>query len=638
MRRFIQFNDKKIDSLLFMQLSDLAKTLTRENDIEVEFGYRSYVDLVDRKLYVSHFWDNHPLLEKTAGLKTDIYLRAIGSFHHTNFHDVFSLIEKAKRTNIPGFAKQLFMLMEDLRLEDICKRERPGTKKPFRMRRDIYRRYFQSQLNVNRIKGVHTDALFNICYLLLTSDSPLEEVPPIEERIDLAMPFIRQLLPKCYDAKSSSDVSNVVVEFIEVLDEILDRDMLNTYFHLPEKGYSNQVNSSFQNEKRTNPLENGDILLEDKKGDEDIHNEILPTWHRETSDMTKSFLQFDLEHGAGTSLFGDAAREGEDGDQVLAIIQGSAQSSFRNDYAKLEAIEEKRDARTSGTNGAYGKENQYAVPIFLPINPPSVELREAYQRNREKIEAYQKKLKQMIEKTLEHKKVLPRSDLHAGRLNKKLLRYFTDDNPRLFYKKQERSKQIDAVFTLIVDCSASMIDKMEQTKLGIILFHEALKSLLVPHQVIGFWEDTNEASETKQPNYFKIAVSFDNCFKKKTGPEIMQLEPEEDNRDGFAIRVITEELLKRTEKQKFLLVFSDGEPAAFGYEQNGIIDTHEAVVNARKKGIEVINVFLANGEVEEGQRKMVQNIYGKYSILIPDVSELPDVLFPLLRKLLIKSL
>lgn len=244
----------------------------------------------------------------------------------------------------------------------------------------------------------------------------------------------------------------------------------------------------------------------------------------------------------------------------------------------------------------------------------------------------------MIEKTLEHKKVLPRSDLHAGRLNKKLLRYFTDDNPRLFYKKQERSKQIDAVFTLIVDCSASMIDKMEQTKLGIILFHEALKSLLVPHQVIGFWEDTNEASETKQPNYFKIAVSFDNCFKKKTGPEIMQLEPEEDNRDGFAIRVITEELLKRTEKQKFLLVFSDGEPAAFGYEQNGIIDTHEAVVNARKKGIEVINVFLANGEVEEGQRKMVQNIYGKYSILIPDVSELPDVLFPLLRKLLIKSL
>jgi hypothetical protein len=34
-----------------------------------------------------------------------------------------------------------------------------------------------------------------------------------------------------------------------------------------------------------------------------------------------------------------------------------------------------------------------------------------------------------------------------------------------------------------------------------------------------------------------------------------------------------------------------GEPAAFGYEQNGIVDTSEAVIEARKKGIEVINVF-----------------------------------------------
>ncbi|MFP3359983.1 hypothetical protein R0K17_21965, partial [Planococcus sp. SIMBA_143] len=57
-----------------------------------------------------------------------------------------------------------------------------------------------------------------------------------------------------------------------------------------------------------------------------------------------------------------------------------------------------------------------------------------------------KKLKQMIEKTLEHKKISPRSDLHTGRLNKKLLKLLTDDNPRLFYKKNQPSAQIDAAF------------------------------------------------------------------------------------------------------------------------------------------------------------------------------------------------
>ncbi len=77
----------------------------------------------------------------------------------------------------------------------------------------------------------------------------------------------------------------------------------------------------------------------------------------------------------------------------------------------------------------------------------------------------------------------------------------------------------------------------------------------------------------------------------QSGAEIMQLEPQEDNRDGLAIRVMTERMLTRSEKQKFLLVFSDGEPAALGYEQNGIVDTHEAVLLARKQGIEVMNIF-----------------------------------------------
>lgn len=208
----------------------------------------------------------------------------------------------------------------------------------------------------------------------------------------------------------------------------------------------------------------------------------------------------------------------------------------------------------------------------------------------------------------------------------------------MFYKKDQESPQIDAVFSLLVDCSASMYDKMDETKLGIILFHEALKSVRVPHQIVGFWEDTNDATETSQPNYLKTVMDFQSSLKPKSGPEIMQLEPEEDNRDGFAIRHMTRRLLKRTERQKFLLVFSDGEPAAMGYEQNGIVDTHEAVLEARKHGMEVINVFLSNGEIDEGQRKTIQNMYGKYSILVPDIKELPDVLFPLLKKLLHKSI
>ena len=172
-----------------------------------------------------------------------------------------------------------------------------------------------------------------------------------------------------------------------------------------------------------------------------------------------------------------------------------------------------------------------------------------------------------------------------------------------------------------------MYDKMEQTKLGITLFHEALKSVNVAHEVIGFWEDTNDATKEKQPNYFKPVIEFSTSLRNLSGPEIMQLQPEEDNRDGYAIRLMTDRLMTRFENQKFLLVFSDGEPAAFGYEQNGIVDTHEAVLQARKKGIDVINIFLSNSEIEESQKKILHDIYGNFSILVSNIEELPNVLF-----------
>ena len=113
-----------------------------------------------------------------------------------------------------------------------------------------------------------------------------------------------------------------------------------------------------------------------------------------------------------------------------------------------------------------------------------------------------------------------------------------------------------------------MHDKMEETKRGIILFHETLKSVRVPHQIVGFWEDSANSTENNQPNYFKKVINFETSLSSSSGPEIMQLLHEEDNRDGFAIRHMTNELLARKEKQKFLLVFSDGEPAAYGYDQN----------------------------------------------------------------------
>jgi len=637
--RFIKFNDKNVDSFLYMELADLTKTLTKNDDIEVEYRVSSYYDPLQQIIYLSHFWDNRPDSDKVYGLKSDVFLRAVGSYYHCDFQEVNAYLKKVKRSSVSSLAKQLFMLFEDLRLEDLCTKERPGTKKAFATRRNVYRKYFATQINANLTKSVHTDALFNGIYLLLTAENPFEEIPFITNEVDMAMPFVRSQLVKVYEAKTTKDISRICLDLVDLFDDILEKDMLNTYFFLAELDYEElETGLTFDDLKRESKLANDDILEHEQDGDEDIHEEKMEMWHRETSKATQSFLQFDMDQGSKTDMLGDGVREGDDGDQALGIVQGASQKTSRNDYSQMEAMDQTHPEKDGAVDYEYGKDNKYAFPVFLDPTIPTDEEAALYGENKQLISSFQKKLKQMIEKTLEHKKTLPRSELQFGRLNKRLLKLWTDDNPRLFYKKDQESPQIDAVFSLLVDCSASMYDKMDETKLGIILFHEALKSVRVPHQIVGFWEDTNDATETSQPNYLKTVMDFQSSLKPKSGPEIMQLEPEEDNRDGFAIRHMTRRLLKRTEKQKFLLVFSDGEPAAMGYEQNGIVDTHEAVLEARKHGMEVINVFLSNGEIDEGQRKTIQNMYGKYSILVPDIKELPDVLFPLLKKLLHKSI
>lgn len=638
--KFIKFNDSQIDSFLFMELEDLARTLTKDEEMEIEYRVSSYYDPYLKKMYLSHFWGQRPHQETVAGLKSDVFLRST-EITHGDYGAIARYVKHIRRSSIQSFARQLFMVFENLRLEEDCKKDRPGTKKVFLKRREMYKTYFSTQLRFNVERNIHTDALFCALYVLATVDNPFEELPSIQPDIDRVIPFLREQIMRTFEAKTTREVTRICEEISDVLEEVLEKDMLNTYFLLPDFNYEElQQGLTFDDLKRESKLKNDDVIKGEKSGEEDVHEDKLPTWHQETSKATESFLQFDLEQGSKTDLGGDdAVREGEDGDQALGVVQGQSKKAKRNDYSKLEVLETRKEEPQEGGDESFGKDNRYAKALVKEKTRPTSEERSQYSANVKEIAPYQKRLKQMISKTLEHKRILPRTDLHFGHLNQKnLLRLATDDNPRLFHKKNDPSHEIDAVFSLLVDCSASMFDKMEQTKLGITLFHEALKSVHVPHEIVGFWEDTNDATETYQPNYFQHVIDFSSSYKKESGSEIMQLEPMEDNRDGFAIRHASQSLIKRSEKQKFLLVFSDGEPAAMGYEQNGVVDTHEAVLLARKQGIEVINVFLSNEPIDEGQQTTIRNIYGKYSILVEDVSELPNVLFPLLKRLLHKSI
>lgn len=629
-----------VNTDLFLQLQDLTSVLTQTAEIRFEFAYGAVIDIAERKLTGSKLWDVTDPVIQQSGYKTDVFLRAIGTLHHSELPAFQQYWQDVEEADLPQLAAQIFTLLEDLRLEELIKRSRPGTKKDFQVRKTFLKHYFSTQLATNITRSYASDELFCMIYLALQADGPDPSFHQSNEQQLYQLEQLKPILFQTFEARSTSEIARISSQIIWRLAENY-QDTVNIYFTFPVSHAADyKRNTLFDELTRTDDVANEDTEEVDQDKNEYI-DETFSTWHRENenADRKQTFLQMDLDVGTKTNLKGSGARETEDADQAMASIQGSSGKSKHRDYSKLDALDKQTDQQPGKKGEApYGEENKNAVPIFKNAEMPSTEDKKLYQECVSAVEPYTRKLANTIEKVLEHKKTMPRQDLLYGRLSRKLLPLFTEENPRMFYKKDQESKEIDAVFSLLVDCSASMNQKMDETKQGIVLFHEVLDHLKIPHSIVGFWEEASVGTNQEQPNYFHVIHTFTDSFYENTGAKIMQLEPEEDNRDGFSIRVIVEQLLKRREKHKFLLVFSDGEPAAAQYDQNGIVDTHVAVSEARKRGIDVIGMFLSDGMIDEREDKMMENIYGRERLMVPDVSELPELFTPILKKLLLKAI
>ena len=60
--------------------------------------------------------------------------------------------------------------------------------------------------------------------------------------------------------------------------------------------------------------------------------------------------------------------------------------------------------------------------------------------------------------------------------------------------------------------------------------------------------------------------------------------------------------------------------------------------NARKKGIQVVGMYLANGVIEEQERELMRNIYEQEHLMIPQVKDLPMMFSAFLKKVLLKMI
>lgn len=625
--RFIKFNDEQLDAKQVMMLQDLARLLLKNEQTQVKIQKFPFYNPFSNTLITSWFWSHRPHHIEQAGLKTDVLLAAYG-YQHMDIDIVNHVLHNDDFPHTKFF-HQLFKLLEDVRILELIRKERPSTAKYIDLRLDTRLAFTDSQINVYKTKTVFTDLLFlNLERAFLSQN--FYDVPSIHPTFDDVLVNMYQYLPNIFQNKTSEDNMYLAERIMYQIDDLLKEDMLNEYYYLPQKLYEDIQATTFDDLKRTD-ASNTDG--NDKhQSEEDVETAEAETKAADSETKGGAYLEMELHEGENSEVIADndTAREGDSTDDMTDMMTKKGKGSQNTlDHDEGGFIGQNQAFALEGINKNVKVE--WKVPNIQPQHILD------YQHSKNDVQFEIKDLIQIIKKTIDREHQDERHNLTKGRLQKDLINWFIDDQYKLFYKKQDLSKTFDATFTLLVDASASMHDKMDETIKGVVLFHETLKSLNIKHEILAFNEDAFEADDREQPNIIDEIINYNYSIFEKEGPRIMSLEPQDDNRDGVAIRIASERLLQRSHQQRFLIVFSDGEPSAFNYSQDGIIDTYEAVETARKFGIEVFNVFLSQEAITEDIEQTIHNIYGQFSIFVEGVEHLPSLLSPLLKKLLLKS-
>lgn len=180
--------------------------------------------------------------------------------------------------------------------------------------------------------------------------------------------------------------------------------------------------------------------------------------------------------------------------------------------------------------------------------------------------------------------------------------FYKKDNYKIFKKKNAPAPTADLVFEILVDNSGSMCGtKAKLAGIALIIFCEALDRLHIPFSVDAFTE-ANAAVTISLKDYNELySKTKTNMTLFTEQYNVRTLATWCGNIDEINLQYVSQELLERKEKDKVLIVISDG--ATCG----SFKDLKKVAANVEKQGITVLGIGIFDNNVE--------NIYNKHIVL-----------------------
>lgn len=574
----IKFNDELVDSKNMMELTDLARLLFKNPNLTVNVRKHSYYNPLNNVMNFSMFWKHRTDITELDGFKHDI-------FTHYTAAETLNYAEYDLLKNKDPMLQQVFLSIEYLRLRKNSIEKRSVIKNLLepgdRILKENYSKKTRNKAN-------------DFLYLMNLKILDFEEEMEFE---NLTFNFY---------SNSTEESIELALDIYERLSGHLDLDEM-TVSSLHDMSFSDLNEFNKTDEFRKDP----ENLSSDDNYDDEEDKDGVDT---KTSGAAKEATVLGEVGDAVNSLKSDSKKINMYDDEISEFNEGFGKNTGSNQFRDLSST------------------NQYAL---IKVSKPKVKLSN-YHKYRGLYKRYGPITRHVIgdiQQLLNFKRNEIRKHQSSGKLMKNPVIPIIEGSHKLFIKEDSESADIDAVFTLIIDQSFSMESHLEETISAVIVFNHILKSLNIKHRIISHHEDTFEVSPNNFPNKIYEHLTFEksNYYYPVS---ILDIESSGDNRDGFILKHEISLLENHSETDKFIIMFSDGLPSAENYNQNGIVDTHEAVNIANRKNINVINVFISEHS-DEQTLESIKDIYGNNTIIVNQPEDIPDATANLLNKILL---
>ena len=525
--------------------------------------------------------------------------------------------------------------LEDGREENVMKNENPGNEKYITFGRSLW--YFANEISEiepgTEVMRELFDTLFGLASLSTMGVYPknyatiYQNKPELLDMMRTLKPLINQFI-NCTDPNPIYGLSSAIpiawtiiyqIEdwLVDLMKQIPEPDldqMLNNFNSqagangsMPNSSYGKQGNTGTQPQNPGGINQNMGPGTNPNSGQNDSDDEDNNTLNQDPTTGNNS----DDDDGGRITRINDSDDTEYDTDMneiVEEAMRNAIKETIEDEFNSvqqadfddmLHASREEREIEEADPEDIKAVEDYYSTldsskrggeDWTTKLNIKTYNYSPIEASNAVKVEA--KLLNKEFEKIFLNKAAMDSKNRRRGELNTNDLYKLKNRDFNIFIKKG-KPRNTDYVFYILVDGSGSMSgDKFTEALRACSILEESLKGI-ADVKIVMFDYD-NECRHRIIKGFKEIKrgnASWTFANKQRSGCC---------NMDGFSIRVASKELQRRPEKRKILFTLSDGQPnGPYNYSgDRGENDVTEAVLDARKNGISVFNIFFAESKRE----------------------------------------